>query len=447
MKAVYLVDDPDWIHAAKKLKEYDIHPSYWILNQLESQVRDEFNDVVIHNSFDALNSIPPNEYSSLVENYGLTHELIKKYQKYEPVAISMMERLGDFDLPSYRNRMRKYYYELSYWTSILKIINPEVAIFNSTPHLVYDYIIYAICIEENIDTLIMSNVGLPGAYTVRRRINDDILTYNNDANSYNELPKKWNEHLMDIRGDYDSAEPEYMKKTSILSKFRDKSPTIENLKKGANRLLRYYKQRKLKKRYSRLSQAIECKENCYIYFPLHYQPERTTTPEGGRYADQYLAIDLLSGAVCDKCNIVVKEHPSQFDYTLVGQKGRVLDYYDFLSNMPKVKLAAMDNDQFKLIDNALATATITGTTGWESIVRGTPSIVFGNAWYKNAPGTVSPNQLDLLSDAEYMKAQAPDPEDITDYLHSIQEQLYWEQTESIPIAKSQSYVNAILDYI
>jgi capsule polysaccharide modification protein KpsS len=46
----------------------------------------------------------------------------------------------------------------------------------------------------------------------------------------------------------------------------------------------------------------------------------------------------------------------------------------------------VDENPFYLIDNAVATVTVSGTIGWESVIRGTPTIIFGRAWYEDMIG-------------------------------------------------------------
>jgi hypothetical protein len=137
-----------------------------------------------------------------------------------------------------------------------------------------------------------------------------------------------------------------------------------------------YEQRSINPNYS----------NKYVYFPLHYQPERTTSPEGGQYVHQYLIVNLLSSLVSDDTAIYVKEHPSQFSSRLNGERGRKREDYSDLMNENNVELVSQSADQFDLIDNSEFVVTITGTAGWEAILRGTPTIVFGNAWYRSSPG-------------------------------------------------------------
>lgn len=124
----------------------------------------------------------------------------------------------------------------------------------------------------------------------------------------------------------------------------------------------------------------------YIYIPLHYQPERTTMPEGNVFNRQFLMVDLLDKSLPQDWHLYDKEHPSQFESELDGERERSGYNYKDLNALSNVELINLGMDPYKLIDNAEAMLTVTGTPGWESVVRGTPVMVFGNPWYRECPG-------------------------------------------------------------
>jgi nucleotide sugar dehydrogenase len=147
-----------------------------------------------------------------------------------------------------------------------------------------------------------------------------------------------------------------------------------------------YKSR-LSKHYDSITGDINFNSD-YVFFTLHYQPERTTCPEGGVFVDQYIAVNLLSNCIPDDWKLYVKEHPHQTSQKYNGELGRKKYMYDDLNELDSVTLVDTDVESFDLIDNAQATATITGTSGWESINRGVPAIVFGSGWYRDCPGCI-----------------------------------------------------------
>jgi hypothetical protein len=153
--------------------------------------------------------------------------------------------------------------------------------------------------------------------------------------------------------------------------------------KGPARLLmRYYRL----KNYNRMVSKL-CREETdtrfdvpYVYFPLHMQPELTTTSIGGIYEDQMLAIERLSKRIPDGWMIYVKENFVQ------TEQHRGMFFFQRLQRLPNVCLISRKINTFKLIENSKFVATITGTVGWEAITGGKNVLVFGHTWYRTLPG-------------------------------------------------------------
>jgi hypothetical protein len=119
----------------------------------------------------------------------------------------------------------------------------------------------------------------------------------------------------------------------------------------------------------------------FVYFALHYQPERTSCPDGDRFSDQFLAVSLVAAALPRGWRLYVKEHPSQFSYLGQGELSRWAEYYDELAALPGVRLVPTSVSSFELIDRSRAVASVAGAVGWEALVRGKPALCFGAAWY------------------------------------------------------------------
>jgi hypothetical protein len=96
-------------------------------------------------------------------------------------------------------------------------------------------------------------------------------------------------------------------------------------------------------------------------------------------------VDLISKTVPEGWNVYIKEHPDQFIMNKLNKGRHTYDYNDFC-RLDNVSLIERSCSTFNLIDNAVTTATVTGTAAWESAVRGTPSIVFGYARFRLCDG-------------------------------------------------------------
>ena len=121
-------------------------------------------------------------------------------------------------------------------------------------------------------------------------------------------------------------------------------------------------------------------EERYIYYAMHYQPEASSNPLGGReYADQIFAIHLLAKCVPEGMKIYVKSHPEQLAPL------RSKEYYQDIKRIPNVRLIKSKCETYGLIKNAVAVSSLTGTACWEAQFFGVPAILFGYSHKNLAP--------------------------------------------------------------
>lgn len=118
----------------------------------------------------------------------------------------------------------------------------------------------------------------------------------------------------------------------------------------------------------------------FVYFPLHLQPEMTTSALGDRYRDQVLAIEDLSRTLPPDWLIYVKENPKQ------GAYARGPLFFQRLQRIPNVRFMPSDANTHALTAKSQFVAVITGTAGWEAITKGKPAVVFGHIWFRMLPG-------------------------------------------------------------
>jgi hypothetical protein len=118
----------------------------------------------------------------------------------------------------------------------------------------------------------------------------------------------------------------------------------------------------------------------FVYFPLHLQPELTTSAIGDKYSHQLDAIEELSRWIPKNWSLYVKENPKQ------THRYRTPDFFARIRRMTNVVFVDRSIDTYQLLSKCRFTATITGTVGWEAISGGKSVIVFGRPWYLTLPG-------------------------------------------------------------
>lgn len=121
----------------------------------------------------------------------------------------------------------------------------------------------------------------------------------------------------------------------------------------------------------------------FIYFPLHLQPEMTTSTLGGIYVDQALAIEHLHEKLPKEWKIVVKENPKQ------TFQCRPKSFFSRIKSLKNVEFVGLEANSKLLIKHSKVVSTITGTAGWEAIRFETPTVIFGKAWYEGFEGVYS----------------------------------------------------------
>ena len=443
VKAIFSeCSNPVWPDVATRLnQESGWEPCYWIASlDFEQSVKKRFPDAVFHSNLDTIRGIGAPDCADL-KLAALDQPLLEDLSFCESIALQMMNRMDPGDSFSYEERVRLYHTHVRYWIAVLNHFNPDVVIFPISPHVVYDYVLYVLCKKRGIKTIMFEQTSLEGLiYPVEnfeQGSNSIKLMYKTLISSINNmnaqdvtLSKTAENYLRRISGDYSNAIPFYLKnrlkkdqKFNLIDKLVRgvKKPhlvfnlvfnMIQNSLKGWRKAPRNYLKQKGKKiedshmtgwgyklykykskkkkewlnrYYNKLAQDVDFARP-YIYVPLHYQPERTSSPLGEVFANQFLMVDLLSKCVPEGWDVYVREHPVQLRADSHGERSRTIDFYDDIASLHNVKIIPVSISSFDLIDHSKAVATVTGTVGWEAVLRGKPVLMFGHAWYKDCEG-------------------------------------------------------------
>lgn len=183
-----------------------------------------------------------------------------------------------------------------------------------------------------------------------------------------------------------------------------------------------YKSFQLERYYISKQVEIEPSKNYSAVFFAHYQPERTTNPDGGLYLDTITAVRKLKAILPKNSTIYFKEHPHTFSPTyrsfFRGGLARSKSFYNELEKMGiKFLSPYMFNDD--IYDNVNLISSITGTVIFESIIKGKKSLMFGNNWIKSFPSVIHIDDTDLSTFALHEPSLGVDEKMIKQVLYDI----------------------------
>ena len=195
-----------------------------------------------------------------------------------------------------------------------------------------------------------------------------------------------------------------------------------------------------------------------LFFPLHYQPERTSLPDAIPFHDQLRAIDVLSRALPSNWIILVKEHPTIFRFPykvlLRGNYSRSKAYYDKINSYSNVRLVSINESTNSWMRKSEALATLTGSVSLEALSLGKKVILFGNTWYRSFPNTHY--YQDPISLIDFLNEKPPLKEDdleklkqtLSFYLNHSFERLFFKSKEENDISKEvEIYLQEIQKFL
>lgn len=340
---------------------------------IQNLVRDGEMEIIEWFCHPPFGSVPIRSFADvkygLDDSFGLGEQIYEKIYQYLPVFLDMHQRRFPYfqntlyDLVGDFNRQFGVVYRL------LESTQPDLVLFGNIPHGGHDFLLYRVARAMGIRTLVLFQIPVCPRFMILEDIDD-----------FGQFSKKMTGTTDEIGILPEIRKPFYMRRKApslrrvyrFLKPLVDPGTTLPYLRKS----IRYMKYRVS---HSAAIQRIQ-EFGLYAYFPLHLQPEMTTSSLGGMYVDQMLAIERLARKMPSGSRVVVKENPKQNEYQ------RPASFYERLAAIPNVVLVPTKIDTFDLIKRSLFVATVTGTAGWEAVNLGKPALVFGKAWYERLPG-------------------------------------------------------------
>lgn len=346
---------------------------------------------------------------------ALSGQFLKEMSDCEKAFMRNSDRFSFY--PQSASRLRRIYYGLLCGLlDLLDETHPDLIFFADSPHVGFDTVLYYLAKKRSIKTSIIEGTHLNNTsiiihdYMHSTKVPLDFLR----SVSIEKLKMKVND-IVPLKSLFSPKSLQYIherhKKAvggSWIGKAgRNLQHGIKNLiglfmlteVEGYSRALVYnskrtfrdksiarirYNQRARRAKYllgKYISKQIDL-SILYVFFPLHMQPEKTTSAFGGDFEDQYLALKIISKSIPDDWKIYVKEHPVQYQLNSIERNNyRDEQYYKMLKSIHKVEMVPFNFPYDELMRSAQVCSTITGSVGWESLLSGRPAIIFGNNWY------------------------------------------------------------------
>jgi len=337
----------------------------------------------------------------------IDQEFIEEFHECYFNFLSTIDRCAV--VPISVGEINSYYYNLLCFFKSFFLENSSIThiFFPATPHFPPDIVLFHVAKYFKIKTIIFNRTDFDNKYLFRSDWKQKIELSKNKQGELDKLDLKKQSIFIKHSKNLNSTALEHnFKKSSIQFRLKQfffllryaksipKNPHVHSSFFLNKRLpvIQYlkllYKRIKLNNNlfelYKRLSHQPDLNNN-FIFFPLHFQPERSSQPEASYFENQILAIKLLSYNLPKGYLIYVKEHPRQFDNALPDFRkthARNFNFYNTLNELPGVKLIDLRVDAEILIKNASIVATLTGSSGWQALKLNKPVFVFGHPWYE-----------------------------------------------------------------
>lgn len=356
----------------------------------------------------------------------LSREVLTAMEPYEPAAVKMLCRITDFDIFTYDEAKRFYLHHLRFWNDVFERNQINYVFLTGIPHHTHDYVIYGLTKIKKIPLCILAPTHLPhwcfvgnDLYRLYERLDQayakleaeraEVVLPPDVEAYYQALLRENKQQKMQVMlGSGSKKEHARKEKRQIMGyvmpdqiikrqlsrirhgladslRKRAAAPWKESLAWMRRDAYCIHKVRhKLKhcdtiREYEKMAVVPDRQRQRYVLFLLHLQPEATTLPQAGVFAEQELCVQLLAPVLkAYGIRLFVKEH--------FVQPYHMKTFYRDLRETDNVTLISSDVDSVDLLADCVAAATPAGTVSIEAIANGKPVLVFGHGGFEHGPG-------------------------------------------------------------
>jgi hypothetical protein len=156
----------------------------------------------------------------------------------------------------------------------------------------------------------------------------------------------------------------------------------------------------------------------FVFFPLHFQPEASTSAKGRHFVEQREAIALVAASLPENYCLVTKEHPHQWRRLYPRPPG----FFKNLKEIPRVHLLHHSFENEDILRDCHGVVSISHSTlATEAWARGKKVAFLGDSHLKFAPGVFSGDQVSELSKFWADVSQARDfDQELTTFIRQLE---------------------------
>ncbi len=302
----------------------------------------------------------------------------------------------------------------------LEATRPDILVYMATPHDIVRWVFARVAEELGVRVQYFQETLLPWRFALMEGIIRDAVPVVPPAvaTSANEAALAA-DYVKRKQGTFDEAFPRYERDRLNRNRGRYydfRKDLVRSWKRPdlmLNKALCY-------RAYQSLSREAVEGDKFAIFF-MHFQPERTTLPEGYGFAQQLAAIIALAAALPTGTKLYVKEHPTTFTHDCMW-KERLPFWYRLIDKIENVQVLPIGADPYELMDRSVCVSTIAGTVAGEALIRGKPVVIFGRGSISLAqtPGLHKyVEQQDLRAFLEDLETARPTRFNLSDYFNDI----------------------------
>lgn len=126
---------------------------------------------------------------------------------------------------------------------------------------------------------------------------------------------------------------------------------------------------------------LETKEQSYVFFPLHTEPEIATSVFAPYHMNQIEVVRNIAQSVPMETLVVVKEHPRSLGMRPAG-------YYRKLSEIPNVRFVNSLENTLRIVKSSKMVVVLSSFVAFEAILAKIPAIILGNSFLNELPNTM-----------------------------------------------------------